>query len=134
MVDIAIQFSDGQTSCGYEKPHPKTTSDVVKGKAFGDIRGNKEIGFKGVIWPLEGGGAHVEGYIDLQDGKGWQLGISADNIGEKKFEKDPNQQVQFRIDAAPSEGKRRNSRGDFRASAKCRLTCKPPQHPQHSHL
>jgi len=98
---FSIQFSDGQTWLGWEKPHPKTESEVVKGKAFGDIRGNREIGFKGVIWPLEGGGGHVEGYIDLMDGSGWQLGVSADNIGGQKFEKDDSQQVKFRIDAAP---------------------------------
>lgn len=98
---FAIQFSDGETSFGIEQPHPKTNSSVARGKSFGSIIGNKKIGFKGVIYPLQAGGAHVEGYIDLKDGKGWQLAIAADNPGGKKFKRDSNQQIQFRIDAAP---------------------------------
>lgn len=98
---FAIQFSDGETSFGIEQPHPKTDSSVATGKTFGNIEGSKTIGFKGVIWPLSGGGAHVEGYIDLKDGKGWQLALQADNPGGKKFKRDGAQQIQFRIDAAP---------------------------------
>lgn len=98
---FAIQFSDGETSFGWEKPHPTTKNSVMVGKKFGDIRGKKKIGFKGVIWPLEAGGAHVQGWIDMKDGKGWQLALEADNPGGKKFSCDKEQNVQFRIDAAP---------------------------------
>jgi hypothetical protein len=83
---------DGKTGLGYEHPHPKTTK-LYNGGSVGSVKG-KKVGVKAVIWRIPSG-HHVEGYVDI--GTGWKKMVAGDNPGGK-FTKDPNQQVQFRID------------------------------------
>lgn len=89
-----ITFNSGSFEGGWEQPHPNTTSGCEKGGSIGKIVG-RTVHLKSVIWPLSGGGAHVEFYAN-----GQKL-FAKDNPCGKKFSRDPNQQVQLRIDAAP---------------------------------
>ena len=89
-----ITFKSGSFKGGWEKPHPNTTTGCAGGGSIGSIVG-KTIHLKSVIWPLAGGGAHVEMYA------GGRKLFSGDNPCGKRFSRDRNQQVQLRIDAAP---------------------------------
>ena len=89
-----ITFNSGTFKGGWEKPHPNTTSGCEHGGSIGKIVG-RTVHLKSVIWPLGGGGAHVEMYAN------GQKMFAGDNPCGKKFSRDSNQQVQLRIDAAP---------------------------------
>mgnify|MGYP001609857096 FL=1 len=89
-----ITFNNGTVKGGWEQPHPNTTSGCVKGPSIGKIIG-KTIHYKSIIFPLSGGGAHIEFHVN------GQRVLNGDNWCGKRFNRDSNQQVQLRIDAAP---------------------------------
>lgn len=89
-----ITLKSGSFKGGWEKPHPNTTTGCVKGGSIGSIVG-KTTHVKSVIWPITGGGAHVEFYAN------GQKMYAGNRPCGKVFSKDSNQQVQLRIDAAP---------------------------------
>lgn len=89
-----LEFKSGQARGGWEDPHPDGDYNCVRGGRVGSIVG-KTTHVKSVIWPLAGGGAHVEFYVN-----GKRM-YSVNNPCGKRYSRHRNQQVQLRIDAAP---------------------------------
>ena len=89
-----ITFKSGSFHGGWEDPHPNGDYDCIKGGSIGSIIG-RTVHLKSVIWPIAGGGAHIEYYAN-----GRKL-FSGNNPCGKRYSRHPKQQVQLRIDGAP---------------------------------
>jgi hypothetical protein len=88
-----LTLKSGSFEGGWEQPHPHTVK-CVKGGSIGSIVG-KTTHVKSIIWPITGGGAHVEFYAN------GQKMYAGNRPCGKSFSRDSNQQIQLRIDAAP---------------------------------
>jgi hypothetical protein len=86
---------------GGEGPHPTTQTLQTTVKTI-PFQAGKLYGFKSVIWPQAGGGAHQELYYN--DGSGFKLAGTRNTptCGATKTETamNPAQQIEFRIDCA----------------------------------
>ena len=90
-----------QLGFGGEGPHPNTTTLQTVTKTI-PFQAGKQYGFKSIIWPIPGGGAHQELYYD--DGTGFKLAGTRNTptCGKTKTSTaiSANAQVEFRIDCA----------------------------------
>lgn len=93
-----------QLAFGGEGPHPSTTT-IEKPLMTIPFQAGKTYCFKGVIWPLPGGGAHQEMYYDeTGSNSNYKLAGKWDRptVGQNKTSTTiaPGAQVEFRIDCS----------------------------------
>lgn len=93
---IAFDFS-GRVRLRYEQPHPDTHNCATIGSVGGSLVG-RSIGYRAVITPLPGGGAHLEAWADT--GGGFRKIGEGNNPCGKRFGVNRGAQVQIRIDNA----------------------------------